>query len=199
MPVDPSAGDEPPFLMVGEDDDSRKELTPIYSALTKRTQGRAGNLTCSGSNEFCFLCAYTSTEDCEVDLRAHIQELAGQGQEVVTIANAVSAIYNEHIRHTVAHERADGTVERSPRWSVDSIRRHLLLSPEYESVFNNYQHFLFKSIILRQADKIVDDEGDVDSESTKQLLSTLRQYADFRQKGQPAAKRQCRSRNETPS
>lgn len=198
MPVDPSASDEPPFLMVGEDE--KKELVPIYSALTKRTTSTSGNLTCSGSRDFCFLCAYTSTEDCEIDLRAHICELAAQGQEVVTIANAVSVIYNDHIRDTVVHTHEDGRVERGPRWSAESIRRHLLLSPEYTSVFNNYQHFLFKSIILRQADKIVDeDTGDTDPESTKQLLLTLRQYADFRQKERPALKRPRLGVNESPS
>jgi hypothetical protein len=187
-----------PFLTIPPDEE-KKNLAPIYKALTKPTASARGNLTCSGSREFCFLCSYSSTSDCEVDLRAHIDELVGTGLEVKTIAKAVYEIYNEHLRDTVVFERHDGVAVRGPEWSIESIRRHLLLSPEYDEVFSTYQDFLFKSIILRQADRIVSEDGDVDSDSTKALLSTIKHYSDFRCKAAPAAKRARKNPNEVPS
>lgn len=198
MSIEPSDAGAAPILTVGEEDEE-PPLEPIYSALTKRATAIGGNLSCSGSKEFCFLCNFSSSEDCDVDIKSHIDLLASQGQEVSQIAKAVKVIYDEHVRDTVVFERSDGSVVDRPEWSVESIRRHLLLSPEYERVFQDYSHFLFKSVILRQADTIVNgDTGRVDEKATKSLLATLRQYSDFRAKGTPALKRQCRSVNETP-
>lgn len=140
-----TASGSEPFLVV-EDTAEPSNLTPIYSVAKECTPVR-GNLTCSGTNEFCFLCAYCSTAECEVDLRAHIHELATQGQEVCTIARAVHSIYNTSIRDTLVHTTDDGSVIERPEWTLHSIRRHLLLSGEYSSIFKTYEEFLYKSII----------------------------------------------------
>ena len=140
-----AASGSEPFLVV-EDAIEPSNLTPIYSVAKVCTPVR-GNLTCSGTNEFCFLCSYCSTADCEVDLRAHVHELATQGQEVGTIARAVHAIYNTSIRDTLVHTTDDGSVIERPEWTLHSIRRHLLLSGEYSSIFKTYEEFLYKSII----------------------------------------------------
>ena len=76
-----------------------------------------------------------STEECEVDLRAHITELAERGSEVIVIARAVHSIYESAIRPTLVHVDDEGNKIRSPEWSLTSIKKHLLLSGEYESIF----------------------------------------------------------------
>lgn len=57
-----------------------------------------------------------------------------------------------HERTTAAGQRV--TIEK-PVWEVDSIVRHLLLSPETEAVFETYQNQVYKSMILRQAERLV--------------------------------------------
>jgi len=182
-----ASGSEP-FLVV-EDAATNGPLTPIYS-ITKGRVPVTGNLTCSGTNEFCFLCSYCSTVDCEVDLRAHIHELAAQGQEVCTIASAVHSVYNRSIRDTLVHTLEDGTTVERPEWSPQSIKRHLLLSGEYNSIFKTYEQFLYKSIIVRQAEEIVNSTGSVDESKTKALLASLKSFSEYRVKtGEPPAKR----------
>ena len=150
-----------PFLVV-DDGPSKKDLSPVYTAIA--TEKKKGNLTCSGTDEFCallgcfsppvalptalpaltapatatapgFLCNYMSTEECEVDLREHISVLAERGSEVITIARAVHSIYESAIRPTLVHVDDDGNKITSPEWSLTSIKKHLLLSGEYESIF----------------------------------------------------------------
>ena len=196
------AADEPvdgaPYLVV-EDAPVAPNLTPIYS-VAKTCTPVQGNLTCSGTNEFCFLCAYCSTADCEVDLRAHIQELASQGQEVCTIARAVQTIYNKTIRDTLVHTEEDGTVVERPEWSLQSIRTHLLLSGEYGSIFETYEQFLYKSIIVRQANEIVGADGRVDETKTKALLASLKSFSEYRVKVEgPPSKKFKKGINQTAS
>lgn len=196
------ASDEPmdgaPYLVV-EDAPEVANLTPIYSVAKECTPVR-GNLTCSGTNEFCFLCAYCSTADCEVDLRAHIHELASQGQEVCTIARAVQTIYNRTIRNTLVHTQDDGTVVERPEWSLQSIRTHLLLSGEYGSIFRTYEQFLYKSIIVRQANEIVGADGRVDESKTKALLASLKSFSEYRVKAEePPSKKFKKGINQTAS
>lgn len=179
-----------PFLVVEEEKTSAKNLAPIYSTGDGKKMNK-GNLTCSGSDEFCFLCCYCSTVDCEVDLRAHIGELAEQGQEVTTIANAVRSIYKRSIQPTLLHVLEDGTEVKSPEWSIQSIRRHLLLSGEYGSIFQSYENYLMKSIIVRQAEAIVEEGGTVNDDKAKLLLASVKMYSEYRAKTcPPAAKRQ---------
>lgn len=186
-----------PFLVVDEEP-PKKDLKPVYSAIS--TDKKRGNLTCSGTNEFCFLCSYMSTEDCEVDLRAHISELAERGSEVVTIARAVHSIYNSAIRPTLVHVDDDGTKHTSPEWTLDSIKKHLLLSGEYEGIFSSYERYVLKSLILRQAESIMDETGAVDDGRAKQLLASIKLFSEYRAKScPPAAKRQRVGINSTPS
>lgn len=178
-----------PFLVVDNTAPPVK-LAPIYSTGHGKNMNK-GNLTCSGSDEFCFLCCYCSTADCEVDLRAHIAELAEQGQEVTTISNAVRSIYKRSIQPSLLHVLEDGTEVQSPEWSVQSIRRHLLLSGEYSTIFQSYENYLLKSIIVRQAESIVEEGGTVNDEKTKLLLASVKMYSEYRAKTcPPAAKRQ---------
>lgn len=191
-----------PFLTVeAEETDDAANLSPIYTAMEKRTVRKSGNLTCSGCPEdFCFLCCYTSTSDCEVDLRAHILSLSEQGQEVTVIANAIHSIYESSIRKTLIHEKSNGTMIEAPEWSPESIRRHLLLSPEFAEVFKNYEHYLFKSLIVRQAETIVNPQGRVNPEMAKTLLATIKQYSEYRCKTlEPATKRRRGGQNEIPT
>lgn len=192
-----SAAATAPFLVV-DDEPARKDLKPVYSAIS--TDKKRGNLTCSGTSEFCFLCSYMSTEECEVDLRAHISELAERGSEVITIARAVYSIYNSAIRPTLVHVDDDGTKHTSPEWTLDSIKKHLLLSGEYEGIFSSYERYVLKSLILRQAESVIDETGAVDDGRAKQLLASIKLFSEYRAKAcPPATKRQRVGINSTPS
>lgn len=78
---------------------------------------------------------------------------------VSQVARAIQKIYNAELREYAVHERTTGagqvvTIEK-PEWEVESIVRHLLLSPETEAVFETYQNQVYKSMILRMAERLV--------------------------------------------
>lgn len=186
-----------PFVVV-ESKPEKKELLPVYSAIC--TDTKKGNLTCSGVNQFCFLCNYCDTSDCEVDLRAHLHELADTGSELFSIARAAHSIYNQTIRPTLVHTDENGNQHRSPEWPISSIKRHLLLSGEFESIFSSYEKFVMKSMIIRQADELLDDCGSVDEGKAKTLLASIKQFSEYRKTAAgPAAKKQRLAINSTPS
>jgi len=190
-------GAEAPFLVV--DDTEAKNFSPVYSAIA--TEGKKGNLTCSGTDEFCFLCSYISTDNCEVDLRGHIDELAEKGSEVITIAQAVHSIYNTVIRPTLVHvDPETGKTVTSPEWSLASIKKHLLLSGEYESIFNSYERYLLKSLIVKQSERLMDESGAVDDGRAKTLLASIKLFSEYRAKeGTQASKRRRVGINSTPA
>ncbi len=132
-----------PFLVV-DDLDTKKNLSSIYTAIC--TDAKKGNLTCSGDAQFCFLCNYCDTTECEVDLRAHIADLAETGAELFNIARAAHTIYNQSIRPTLVHTDDKGARHKSPEWSLASIKRHLLLSGEYDAIFSNYERFVMSKV-----------------------------------------------------
>ena len=78
---------------------------------------------------------------------------------VFQVAGAIQKIYNAELREYAVHERTTDagqkiTIEK-PAWEVESIVRHLLLSSETEAVFETYQNQVYKSMILRQAERLV--------------------------------------------
>ena len=186
-----------PFVVI-DSAPKKKDLKPVYSAIC--TDAKKGNLTCSGVDQFCFLCNYVDTSDCEVDLRSHLTDLATTGSELFTIARAAHTIYNQAIRPTLVHTDEDGKQHRSPEWPISSIKRHLLLSGEFESVFSNYERFLMKSMIVRQADELLDETGSVDDGKAKTLLATIRQFSEYRKTVVgPATKKQRLALNSSPA
>ena len=91
-------------------------------------------------------------------------------------------MYNKSIRDTLVHTLEDGTTVERPEWSPQSIKRHLLLSGEYNSIFKTYEQYLYKSIIVRQAEEIVNSAGRVDEAKTKALLASLKSFSEYRVK-----------------
>ena len=63
------------------------------------------------------------------------------------VARAIRKIYNAELREFAVHEKVTATGQvvniEKPDWSVESIVRHLLLSPETEAVFETYQNQVY--------------------------------------------------------
>lgn len=164
------------------DAEEAAELEPIYSALADRgAPRRRGNIGCSGSkkSEFCYLCNYVDTPDASGTLlKDHILTLVDQGKELHFIAKAVQAIYDNELREFSVWEKEGGkTIVEKPEWKTSSIVRHLLMSSEFEVIFEAYQSQVFKSMIVRQAERVVDmDSGSVDEGAAKALMTTMRNF-----------------------
>lgn len=180
--------------MAGFEEDTTVEVEPqaelesIYACGDdKRCVRKSGNLQCSGNDDFCFLCSFQDTPDHSgMLLKDHISSLVYQGKELKFIATAVQKIYNEELRDFAVHEKIcnDEIVEiERPEWKISAIIRHLLMSTETEAVFETYQNQIYKSLIVRQAERIVDKgTGMVDSRATKELLTTMKAFDEHKGK-----------------
>ena len=134
---------------------------------------------CSSAGEFCFLCAFEADAEGNdlyssiVDLVTH---LARQKREISTIVRTVFDVYNKTVRDSVVHTHPDTKqVIRSPAWSIQSIRRHLLFSTQFSDLFDQIVRHILHSLVVRHNANLIDGEtGDPIEEKRKALCDTLK-------------------------
>lgn len=145
------------------------ELKPIY---TTDPVNSSTNLSCSCSNDFCYLCSYIDSPrgPDSIDLNEHIKILIAEGKEIQAIARAVKEIYDKDIRA----ECVDDKGNTNPEWTLQSIVRHLLHCNK--NVFESYTEQVLQHLIVRQSQSIVDSDGRVDSNERKSLLQSIDAY-----------------------
>ena len=143
------------------------EAHPAYSLEPNMRQGPQ----CSQHSDWCFFCEYASTDDGDIDLRATLVVLVGTLQrdqrELVHIVDALSLRYDQSIKPHV-----DG----NHVWSKQSIRRHLLYSNEFASLFGGVITHVFQTIIENLNRNMMDDEDKVVEQQRKAFLETVKGY-----------------------
>lgn len=156
-----------------------EDLEPIYSTDPAR---HATNLSCSASNDFCYLCSYmdSATKD-NLDLSGHIDMLLDEGKELPAIVRAVLDIYNNELRDDCYDEQGN----RAPEWKAASVTRHLLHTNR--DVFNSYTENVLQHLVVRQSEAIVSASTKrVNHEERKALLQSIDALAKWKQRCRPA-------------
>jgi hypothetical protein len=137
--------------------DELTELTALYDH---------GDLVqCSSSNEHCFLCDNVDPGGSDNDaaaIRKFVKELVAQKKELPFVINSVYMIYSTEM---------ESSTQQS--WSRASIKRHLLFSTEFQSLFNSVVDQLFISIIMRTQAHMVNEFGGVDDHARKALIESI--------------------------
>lgn len=140
---------------------------------------------CSKTSQFCFLCSF-QTKDLEIkgdrdgevyeSLEEYIRSLAGRN-ELNVIVDKVFEEYDTGIRQRVefVHPITKATVV-APRWSKNSIKRHLVFSPECKGLFDDVMKQILKTVIYNLDGKIFHPDKSVHKENHKMLLSTMEEY-----------------------
>lgn len=157
------------------------ELFPLYS-VTPSLASRTDNLSCSKNDQFCYLCQYSQETGLATDIRDHIQVLARRGFELPAIVASTKRIYDSELKKHAVHVNAAGQTIKSPEWSLDSITTHLLMSSEFQdSIFyRTYIGNIFQHLIRRQTDRMILSGGQIDEESRKSLLDSIREMGRWR-------------------
>ena len=95
-------------------------LDPIYCTDPGK---EGGNLSCSSSSDFCYLCSYmdSTLSMNDLDLNSHIW-LLEEGKELPAIVRAVLDIYNNELRDNCVDDQGNA----APEWKASSVTRHLL-------------------------------------------------------------------------
>jgi len=120
---------------------------------------------CSSSQEYCFLCDNVDPEGADGDaaaVRKFVRELVAQKKELPFVVNSVHMIYTSQMQ-----------IDGQKTWSRESIKRHLLFSTEFQTLFNSVVDQLFISIIMRTQARMVNEIGGVDEQSRKALLESI--------------------------
>ena len=140
---------------------------------------------CEGSHEFCFFCAFESDPesvgtDCDLygSMEDLVRSLADQNKDIPTIIQLVDRFYRQtvqpHIEWTNPHT---GIHTKSPVWSRDSIRRHLLFSNNFSQLFSAVVRSMFVSLICKQNESLISREtGMVVEDHRKAFLETVEGY-----------------------
>lgn len=159
---------------------------PVYNHRQFQPGAKGGGLSCSSSDQFCFLCSFSSGNDSENDdvsqLNDLIDSLAREKRELPAIVNSVFAIYDQHIKPDVEWLNPHtGMTVSAPFWSKESIHRHLLHSSQYGLLFDSVCESIFQSTIILQQDKMLDlDSGGIVEDQRQSLMDTIKNYSAWR-------------------
>lgn len=142
---------------------------------------------CSASHEFCFFCYFesdpaTAGTDCDLhgSLKSLVDHLGSADKELPMIVESVHNAYQTTVRPHITWDNPTGVLVHNPVWSKDSIRRHLLYSAEFATLFNSVIRQIFHSIIIKQNESMVDaDTGMVVDDHRKAFLQTVTGYRQF--------------------
>lgn len=157
-----------------------------------------GNVSCSGSDEFCFFCHFSEHrgEDGECSaLWDVVRDMVEGKKELPLIVKTVHRIYREHIQPTLSIMMGDNEIQQ-PNWTPGSIRRHLVFSSEFPELFDGVIDQIFYSIIMRQNNSLVDEEsGEVIEPRRSALMDTLGKLTQWRNsRTRTAAGKQVKAR-----
>ena len=188
--------------MNNNDDDDNDDAAMVVR--TPDTRGPAYGLMaagpaqsqCSGNDAFCFMCAFESsaTED-DADahdgddandhpssLRSLVRALVAQRRETYQIIHRVWEAYEKNVRQDVRWARPDGTIVNNPAWSMEAVKRHLLTSPEFQSIFMDCVENVFTNIVMAQNNVIIDREsGHADPEAVDNFIKTVKAMCAYKE------------------
>ena len=158
---------------------------------------------CSASPDFCFFCYFesdpaTAGTDCDLhgSLKALVSHLGEADKELPVIVDAVHSTYNTTVRPHIIWDNPTGVTVDQPPWSKDSIRRHLLHSSEFSSLFNTLIRQIFHSIIVKQNETMIDKEtGMVVDDHRQAFLQTITGYRQFVQSTKQQEQRRTKLSN----
>jgi hypothetical protein len=102
-------------------------------------------------------------------LRGLVAELVRKKKELPFVVNSVYAIYTTELRGEKA-------------WSKASIKRHLLFSTEFDSLFTCVVDQLFISLIMRTQSQMVNEIGGIDEVARKALLESIGAFNTWKKK-----------------
>ena len=153
-------------------------------------EAKDGGPQCSASNDFCFLCQFERdpTDVCTktpTDLYGNLVEtintLGEQRRELEHIVSVVYTHYEKYIRPFTAYTHKDTGVEiQKPAWVRASIRRHLLYSAQFRSLFHITIEQMYHSIFTKQNQCMVDAAtGQVDGVKLKEFNDTVKTFLAF--------------------
>ena len=157
--------------------------TPLYGI-----EESDGGPQCSASTDFCFLCQFEhdplqigTPTDLYGNLVEIITAMGEQNRELNHIVEVVHKNYNKNIRPHVSYTHPETCIEiNEPAWVKASIRRHLLYSAQFRSLFHITIEQMFHSIFTKQNAAMVDaSSGQVDGVRLKEFNDTIKTYLAF--------------------
>lgn len=166
-----------------------EERTPAYSLL----EGGPVQPQCSGNaNEFCFFCAFESSaaadgsgdsdgSDHPTSMRSLVRALIDQKREVHTIIQKVKEAYDKNVRPEVLWRTPDGKEIRHPAWSLESIKRHLVASPEFPAIFEDAVELIFANIITSQNRRMMTARGEPDADMVNLFNTTVKTLCHYKE------------------
>lgn len=159
----------------------RKRSDPSGPAYSYRPGGHVGP-SCSGSDDFCFLCQFSSGDGSvenkgfTEEIRVLALQLAKEKKELPIIVSAVARAYNEGIKDLVTWTNARGEEIQSPAWTRESITRHLTFSGQFP-LFNESVSQIFHALIVAEQSAVMNPvTGGVHTEKKTELLKTIASY-----------------------
>ena len=121
---------------------------------------------CSGSTDFCFFCEFDnggfgeeSKDNLYESLKDIVRTMGGQKKEITHIVRAVSQNYEQYVRQHVDYcHPVTGVNISKPEWTTESIKRHLLYSTEFRSLFQAALEQVYHSLFSIQAASLVETD-----------------------------------------
>ena len=157
--------------------------TPLYGI-----EAHEGGPQCSASNDCCFLCQFEADPtviNTPADLYGSLVEVINcmgeQNRELSYIVNRVYQNYEENIRVHVSYKHPETCMIISqPAWVKQSIRRHLLYSAQFRSLFHITIEQMYHSILAKQNAFMIDaSSGQIDGQRLKEFNETVKTFMAF--------------------
>ena len=159
------------------------EGQPLYGH-----EAKDGGPQCSASSDFCFLCHFEHSPtdvgtpaDLYGSLVDTINSLGEQKRELEHIIAVVHQQYEKYVRPHLSYVHPDTNIEiKNPAWVKASIRRHLLYSSQFRSLYHITIEQMYHSIFEKQNANMVDaSTGQVSGEKLKEFNDTIKSYLAF--------------------
>lgn len=144
---------------------------------------------CSGNaNEFCFFCAFESSgeegdasNDHPTSMRSLVHALLAQKREVHAIIKKVEEAYEKNVRAEVRWRTPAGNEVVGPKWTAESIKRHLVASPEFPAIFEDAVELIFANIITSQNRRMMTAGGEPDADMVNLFNATVKTLCHYKE------------------
>ena len=159
------------------------EGTPLYGV-----EAQDGGPQCSASTDFCFLCHFEQSPtqigtpaDLYGSLVETINLMGEQNRELSQIVDKVSDNYENFIRPHVSYRHPETCILiEKPAWVKASIRRHLLYSAQFRSLFHITIEQMYHSILAKQNASMIDaSSGQIDGQRLREFNETIKTFMAF--------------------
>ena len=170
------------------DTHSDMQFAPAYGMCDSTDHAGPQCSSCPG--EFCFFCAFEADPEAaggELDLYGSLVELVHtlgeQKKEVPTMVQTISRVYRETVQpHIEWTNPVTGVVVKSPVFTKDMIRRHLLHSNQFSGLFTSVVRQIFHSLICAHNETLMCAEtGRIIEDHKKSFLETIDSYRKWNQ------------------